>query len=311
VVRHWWKAKALVKEGILFCLYWSGIGVLYRRFGGSGKSVIFCYHTASPDQLAVYPNNVVEEAAFRRQMRYLHRHCTVVALEACVDRLRAGDGAGRGFVALTFDDGYKSCLQTVAPILREQGFPATFFISPGFIDRHQPKWDDWLYFAMKPFDKRAFRAGKSEVDRRLAQLEPAADDAMQATKQACADALLTWEDVRSLHAQGHSIQSHSLNHYYLSTQTPEEQELELTGARRRLEEMLGNSVRLLAYPFGWAGSYDAETRAIARRTGYAAAFTAEPGYVEDSPDLFSIRRMGIARDTPFWKFKLMLSGLYF
>jgi peptidoglycan/xylan/chitin deacetylase (PgdA/CDA1 family) len=301
----------VAKEVVLFCLHWLGIGALYWRFHGSRKATILCYHTASPATLAAYPNNVVEEAAFRRQMSYIRRHRTVVALDTCVDGLRTGRRGSGGIVALTFDDGYKSCLQTVVPILQQYGFPATFFISPGFIDRHQPKWDDWLYFAMKPFDKRVLRAGKSEVDRMLEQLEPAADGDMQATKEACVASLLTWEDVRTLHDRGYSVQSHGLNHYYLSAQTPEDQEIELAGAKRRLEETLGVDVRFLAYPFGWKGSYSAETQAIARRAGYAAAFTAGPGSVEGSPDLFSIRRFAIGRDTPFWKFKLMLSGPYF
>lgn len=308
--RSWWKAKAWSKEAVLFCLQWLGIGALYGRLHGRRKSVVLCYHTVSPVALPAYPNNVVEEAMFRRQMSYVRRHRTVVALDECIDSSEMGR-RGSGSIALTFDDGYKSCLQTVAPILQQYGFPATFFISPGFIDRRQPKWDDWLYFAMKPFDKRVLRSGKREVDRILQQLEPAEDGEMQAVKTACAASLLTWKDVRSLHDMGYSVQSHGLNHYYLSAQTPEDQAVEIAGAKQRLEETLGADVRFLAYPFGSTGCFSTETQRLARRAGYAAAFTGESGYVEDSRDAFSIRRMTIGRDTPFWKFKLMLSGLYF
>lgn len=303
--------KAWAKEAVLFCLHWLGIGTLYRRLHGGSKTLILCYHTVSPGAVAAYPSNVVEEAMFRRQMDYLRRHRTVVALEACVDGQRPRPRDSAGIAALTFDDGYKSCLHSVVPLLQEYGFPATFFISPGFIDRHQPKWDDWLYFAMKPFQKRVLRADKSEVDGVVQQLDRADDGTLQIVKHACVDALLTWEDVRSLRRLGYSVQSHGLNHYYLSAQTPAVQEAELAGAKQRLEETLGVEVRFLAYPFGSKGCFSPETQTLARRAGYAAAFTGVYGYVEERGDRFAIPRMPIGRDTPFWKFKLMFSGLYF
>ncbi len=305
--RLWWETKSAAKEALLFCLHWLGIGALYARLGGGGKSMVLCYHNVGPATLPAYPNNVVAEEMFRRQMTHLRRRHTVVELDACIG---GQEGGRRGVVALTFDDGYKGCLDTVVPILKEHGFAATFFVSPGFIDRRQPKWDDWLYFAMKPFDKRVLRAEKREVDR-LLRRHDAADATMQSLKETCAASLLTWDEVRSLRDLGHSVQSHGLNHYYLSAQTPEDQEVELAGSRARLREILGADVRYVAYPFGSRESHDAATHAIAERAGYAAAFTGENGYVEDSPDLFSIRRMTIGRNTPFWKFKLMLSGLYF
>lgn len=288
------------------------VGAAYRRLRGRRKSAILCYHTAGDAAVRAYPNNVVAVATFERHMEHLRRHHTVVPLDDCVERLRSGVRLADGVVALTFDDGYRSCLDTVAPILRRYGFPATFFLSPGFIDRRDPKWDDWLYFAMKPFGKHVLRAGRREVENLLRRLEPdPADRELAVLKEECAASLLTWEDARTLRAMGHSVQSHGLNHYFLSAQTSEDQEVELVESKRRLEEALGAEVPYLAYPFGSPESYTAETRLLARRAGYAAAFSGEDGYVEDSPDLFSIRRMTIGRGTPFWKFELMLSGLYF
>jgi peptidoglycan/xylan/chitin deacetylase (PgdA/CDA1 family) len=308
--KYWWKAKAWAKEAVLSASSGSASARLYGRLQRRRKRVSLLPH-GQPLALPAYPNNVVEGSDVPAADELCRRRRTVVALNECIDGLEMGRRGNDGIVALTFDDGYKSCLQTVAPLLQQYGFPATFFISPGFIDRRQPKWDDWLYFAMKPFDKRVLRSGKSEVDRILQQLEPAEDSEMQVVKAACAASLLTWEDVRSLHDMGYSVQSHGLNHYYLSAQTPDDQAVEIAGAKQRLEETLGADVRFLAYPFGSKGCFSTETQMLARRAGYAAAFTGESGYVEDSRDRFSIRRMTIGRDTPFWKFKLILSGLYF
>ena len=38
---------------------------------------------------------------------------------------------------LTFDDGLSECYQVVAPILKEKGIPATFFLCSAFVDNHE------------------------------------------------------------------------------------------------------------------------------------------------------------------------------
>jgi peptidoglycan/xylan/chitin deacetylase (PgdA/CDA1 family) len=45
----------------------------------------------------------------------------------------SGDGPPAGTAILTFDDGLVDGLSTVAPLLRDRGIPATFFICPGLL----------------------------------------------------------------------------------------------------------------------------------------------------------------------------------
>lgn len=86
----------------------------------------------------------VSPAAFREQMGWLKEEgFTVVPLAA----LGIG-AAGARPVAITFDDGYASQL-TAAAILEEFGFPATFFVVPGFLDGRAGGggyWERWGYF---------------------------------------------------------------------------------------------------------------------------------------------------------------------
>ncbi|MGH7896657.1 MAG: polysaccharide deacetylase family protein [Candidatus Binatia bacterium] len=311
IQKLWWSVKALAKEAIRWSLYWSGTSFVYSRLIGGTKTIVLVYHTAGDGEIAAYPNSVIDEAEFRRQMSHLGRLKTVVPLAECVRRFRRREPQVRASVALTFDDGYKACLDTVAPILREHGFPATFFVVPGIIDRGEGKWDDVLYFTMRPFRKAALRAGVEEITKLMRELERSDGPRVCERKRASAAALLTWPEVKALRAIGHSIQSHSMNHYYLSAQSLELQEHEMAKSKRRLEEVLGEPIELLAYPFGWDGSYTNETKALAKRAGYAAAFVCDQGYLEDSDDEFALKRMGVSADTPLWKFKLMLSGLFF
>jgi peptidoglycan/xylan/chitin deacetylase (PgdA/CDA1 family) len=306
--RLWWGLKRGVKELLLWSLYWSGAPFAHTAFFAAKKTVILCYHTASDEPTPAYPNNVMRATEFRRQMSYLKRHRSVVPLEECIARLREGRGRGAGSVALTFDDGYKSCLETVVPILKDHGFPATFFVMPGCMDDGKGKWDDVLYFSMGSFRKSLLRARRKEVAALKRDLEEAARNGWE---KASAEALLSWEDLKTLRGLGYSVQSHSMHHLYLSAQPSADQQYEIDESKRRLEEVLGEPIQFLAYPFGAADSYTNETKALAEKAGYEAALTCEQGYLEDSTDLFSVKRMGLSADMPFWKFKLILAGFFF
>ena len=107
------------------------------------------YHriTDHRDELAVRP------ARFRAQMEFL-------ALQGyrVVDVVEAGRLLARGEVpertiALSFDDGFRDVAENAMPVLRELGFRATVFVSPGVVSgtarfswyREQPpvlSWDE-------------------------------------------------------------------------------------------------------------------------------------------------------------------------
>lgn len=73
----------------------------------------------------------VSQQRFLEQMTVLRDDgYDVVPLRAV---LNARDGNGRTRVAITFDDGYRS-QERAAAILRDFGFPATFFVVPRFLD---------------------------------------------------------------------------------------------------------------------------------------------------------------------------------
>lgn len=90
---------------------------------------ILCYHRVADerDELAVTPRN------FREQMeRILALGMTPISLRE-VSRLLETGADGR-FVCVTFDDGYRDCLQHAVPVLRELSIPATVFIPTAAID---------------------------------------------------------------------------------------------------------------------------------------------------------------------------------
>ena len=65
----------------------------------------------------------VSPAAFRDQVHWLADHQNLLDMEAAV--------AGGAGVAITFDDGYRDNLTEAAPILKDAGAPAAFFVVAG------------------------------------------------------------------------------------------------------------------------------------------------------------------------------------
>lgn len=127
---------------------------------------VLYYHRVGPFRPGAPPRGTVTPENFRSQMHFLRRsRLEVITL----DRVLAGDAG----VALTFDDGYRDCLEHALPVLRALRFPATFFIV-------------------------AERVGET--------------DAWPRTPGVPEERLMGWEDLEALAAEGMAIGSHSLTH---------------------------------------------------------------------------------------------------
>jgi peptidoglycan/xylan/chitin deacetylase (PgdA/CDA1 family) len=101
--------------------------------------MILMYHgiadvAADPNQLCVSPQR------FTEQMAWLERSgLRGVSVATLVDAMSAGQADG--MVAITFDDGYTSVLDTALPELASRGFGATAFIISGLLGRTN-EWDE-------------------------------------------------------------------------------------------------------------------------------------------------------------------------
>jgi peptidoglycan/xylan/chitin deacetylase (PgdA/CDA1 family) len=88
--------------------------------------------------------------------------------------------------------------------------------------------------------------------------------------------------LREIRAAGVTVGSHTANHAKLAEVPPEIKREELASSKAALEDVLGEEVRHLCYPFG---SFDLDTVHAARETGYTSAATCLRGAAtpEDHP----------------------------
>jgi peptidoglycan/xylan/chitin deacetylase (PgdA/CDA1 family) len=115
-------------------------------------------------------------------------------------------------VALTFDDGFKSTAEVVAPMMVERGMRATVFCVAG----HLGGLNEWP----------SQRAG--------APRRP----------------LVDLQDLRDLAAAGFEIGSHGMEHAPLAVVADEQARRELVDSRSLLEQTIGVPVHSFAYPYG-------------------------------------------------------------
>lgn len=213
--------------------------------------------------------STVSIAAFREQMEFVKQQYRVMPLEEAVKAL-ATSRTGERLLAITFDDGYKDNAAVAAPILRSLGLPATFFVSINMIGSTRPF----------PHD--------------IAQGRPP-------------QAHMTWEDLRSLVAQGFQIGSHTLNHADLGAITLEEAKHELRASRERLEAELNVPARVFAFPYGHRANMRRDTMEAARRE-YEICCSAYGGHNAAPIDPGNVRRIVISSGVTFLAFRALIEG---
>ena len=87
---------------------------------------VLMYHSVAPYDQDPYLVTV-RPARFEQQLRWLHRR-DLRGTSVCELLAARRDGADRGLVGLTFDDGYADFCEYVLPALARFGFTATVFV---------------------------------------------------------------------------------------------------------------------------------------------------------------------------------------
>ena len=130
----------------------SGESVTAPSSAGTAESpsvIILGYHQFTPGDQPSKNVYSMTANAFASEMKYLKDSgCHVVPLSDIVHFIEGKGTLPPHAVAITIDDGYKSPIVNAAPILKQYGYPWTFFCYTDFIASHENKgaasWDDLL-----------------------------------------------------------------------------------------------------------------------------------------------------------------------
>lgn len=276
------------------------------------RLVILGWHNVEPSWCFPAP---VEHGprGLERQFRILRNTAHVVDLSDALSALGEGRQLPSRSVAITFDDGYRDNLELAAPMLEQLGLPATFFLAPALLSGEISPWWERLGWAVANTTRPTVRFDGNdlnlEADRATAAYGVMCESVKrrtQAQRLAVVDELvglleprgqyddsrlmLDWDGARALARKGFTIGSHSLDHAILCNETPEEQYRNLALSRARLEQELGVTVDLLAYPNGTQRDFDDVTIAAAAAAGFRCAITTIDGWNHRRTPAYELRR---------------------
>jgi peptidoglycan/xylan/chitin deacetylase (PgdA/CDA1 family) len=316
-----------------------GLSLRRRPFPSLGSNAlprfqILVYHRVLPDEdpFAMSP---VSASAFDGQMALLRRCFRVISLDRLLEELDGG-GPEPGTVCVTFDDGYRDNHDHALPILKKHGIPATIYLATGLIGTGESSWYDKVLAVFR--DTRSARleygpagiraAPLSTVAERMAAAHrllewlkgfPPADRdghiravaaALGCDTGAASRAMLDWDQVRSMHAQGVCFGAHTVNHPILSRVTPGEMDDEIAGSKAAIENALQSPVRHFAYPNGRRGDYNETTIGLLKRRGFVSAMTTNPGVNGPGQDRFEwLRRQPWENSVDSLYFRMLLERL--
>ncbi|HSW08976.1 polysaccharide deacetylase family protein [Aquabacterium sp.] len=282
--------------------------------GERARLSVLIFHRVLPEPDPLFPEEI-SAAQFDAICGWLAAWFNVLPLDQAVARLDAASLPPRA-LAITFDDGYADNHDVALPILQRHGLCATFFVATGFLDGGR-MWNDTVIESLRrtplarlDLDRLALPLGahdtatpaqrRQAIDTLIGRIKYLDIDARQNLVDdiaACAqvapptDLMMSSPQVRAMRAAGMGIGAHTVSHPILARLQPDAARAEMRASKQALEALLGEPVRLFAYPNGKPGEdYSPQSVALARELGFEAAVSTAWGAARRSTDRFQLPR---------------------
>jgi len=237
--------------------------------------------------------------ALRTALTFVAENYTPVSLD---DVLTAETGRPlpERAVLVTFDDGYRSVMDTAVPLCRELGITPVFFLNAAFIDNHRLAPDNIVCYAvntvgMEAVNRAAMAMGAAaapmktmtdvfarlfptlRLQQRNAFLVALKHEAGIDEEKLARDARLyfTRQDLRELAASGLEIGNHTYTHTRCRMLSAEDINNEVERNKLELEGLTGRPVRSFSIPYGSSADLTTDMRMALKRSGHQAMFLSE------------------------------------
>lgn len=283
--------------------------------GPRARLSVLIFHRVldAPDEL--FPGEV-DARRFDQICTWIRRWFNVLALDEAVERLKQARLPSRA-LSITFDDGYEDNHRVALPILQRHGLSATFFVSTGFLDG-SCMWNDMVIEAMRAapdgvLDLRALTGGtlrntavgdaasrRRAIDLLLGHAKYLSPDVRRefcervvelAGGSSPSRLMMTPEQVRGLRAAGMQVGAHTVSHPILARLDEATARREIASGKAALEDLLGETVTLFAYPNGRpVDDFTSRDVRLVRECGFAAAFSTAWGTATRDSDMYQLPR---------------------
>lgn len=324
----------LTKRNLLAqSLVGSGCEWFLQRLGAWRGLLVLNYHRIGNPDRTPWDHDLWSASTeeFDWQISYLKQHFDLIS---AADLEHARKHPRGRHVLVSFDDGYRDNYEAAYPVLKSHGVGATFFLATRFMDQPHISWWDEIAWMIRStthdfLDGPEWLAEPILIDHMDPQvtirtllkvfkalpgnktqefLQWLADETGngRCSARLALNQWMTWDMVREMRAGGMQFGAHTVNHPILSRIPVEEQLWEITESRKRIEQELGEPIRIFSYPVGGAMSCSAETIECLKREGFQWAFRYGVGFRSDPfADPLQIPRLAVEHTTARTMFRAL------
>lgn len=273
---------------------------------------------------------------FEQHLSLFQKNFDVISIDELIALQRSQQRVTERLAVLTFDDGYIDNYQLAYPMLKAAGLTAGFFVSTDYVDQPQIPWWDEVGWIVRHASSRTVKLAHwpssvniadGTIRMRVRRLLKAVklDNSMpmveklRQLKQALqleplvmpapTELFVNWLQLKEMADNGMHIGSHTLSHNILAHLSSEQQLVELTQSKQRLETMLQRPVSSVAYPVGGADSFTSSTQGLAQQAGYQLAFSFISGINAQLGlmNRYRLCRFPIDENASVWQLKQMVN----
>jgi len=321
-----------------------------RRAAGTGPAVLTYHGVLPAGYGILDPaldGSLVSAGSFRHQLRFLKDQCNVISPEEFLLWCEARHELPSRSVLLTCDDGLRNSLFDMLPILQDAGLTCLFFVTgaslantptmlwyeelylmflagpenftldlpeigPHAHTRQQEKRSLWWELVRKlsryDLDRRRSLLGRLRMQLGLSERWDAEyrEDPVRSRRFL----VLNQAELQQLAEAGMCIGAHTLSHPMLSQASPDVAWREISESKNNLEQVLGQKISALAYPFGDSSSVTPREVELAKRAGYKGAFLNVDGGFRTRTPKFALPRVHITAEMSLVELEAHISGVH-
>jgi peptidoglycan/xylan/chitin deacetylase (PgdA/CDA1 family) len=259
---------------------------------------------------------------FEAALRFLTTHYVPVRLQ---DALTECDGKGLPprAILVTFDDAYASVAEWAAPLCRQYGVPAVFFVNAAFLDNRRLAPDNLVCYVANMLGMETINAAARAVQgnenlelHSLAAVFGAFLPAISlAEREVFLDALrrfsginesrmakdanlyLTGEQLCDLTSFEFEIGNHTYTHAHCRSFSQEDFVAEVDRNKAELEALSGTKIRSFSQPYGSSKDLTPELAEHLERSGHQAVFLSESVANPRRSDLLHLDRVSTCAES--------------
>jgi peptidoglycan/xylan/chitin deacetylase (PgdA/CDA1 family) len=300
-----------------------------RRLSKNGVRILM-YHRFPEDMCGLV-----------QQCEHIRRYYTPISMDEIAETFQTGRPLPPNALAITIDDGYHDFLTYAHPVFQKFDIPVVVFLVTDFIDGKLWLWWDSVAQALarttRPTLTLSSRGGSplqlqiTSPTERAAAHDEICEAMTDLSNQDRADvfarlvetlevdlppqpppeyAPLSWDEIRTLAAQGVGFGAHTRTHAILSlVSDAEELRDEIVSSKLRIETEIARAVTHFCYPNGRREDVGDHAVEIVTRSGFHTAVTTERGINFSGASRFLLRRVGVDPNDPKPYFEELLAGV--